>query len=96
MNTYQIDTVAQLSVTFTTIDGSTPIDPLDVSLMVQDPNGGQTTYGLNDFGHPSAGIFTYDLNLNAHGPWIYNWQGSGNVVTATGDQYILVAQTVFG
>ncbi len=71
-------------------------DPTAVTLVVTAPNGTVTTTGpaitpYAVFGHPSAGVFTFDLTVNAAGTWTYRWSGTGAIVAGETGRLVVFA-----
>ena len=51
--------------------------PTSVSLVVTDPLGASTTYGVGDLTSPSTGRYTKDVPCTSAGLWTYVWIGTG-------------------
>jgi hypothetical protein len=68
------DTV-RLSTTFKVDD--VPTDPDTVTLVVQHPDGTQDSFTTADFGNPSTGVYTRDVEVDAPGRWMWRWRGTG-------------------
>lgn len=92
MNTYQLDTLVELQTTFTDADGAL-VNPTTVTLYIRTPDGIVTAYTGGNIGHPSTGLYTFDVNANQSGPWIYKWQGTGAVEITSPDVYFQVEQS---
>lgn len=93
---YEIGTSVLIEAGFTLADGVTPIAPVIVSLIVQDPAGALTTYTGRALTNPSEGVYSYVLDISTlAGPWIYKWRGDGPHEITSQDVYMTVAQTVF-
>jgi hypothetical protein len=93
VNCYKLDTLIELSSAFTLNDGVTPVDPTVVTLRVLTPDGVETIYDQNALTRIGVGVWTFDLITTQSGPYIYNWQGSGNIDVTSGDTYFSVAQS---
>lgn len=93
MSTYELDTLIQLTGTFTAADGVTLVDPTDVFLFLRTPNGLVTQYTTSTtpaITRVSVGVYQIELETTQAGPWIYKWQGTGAVEVTTPDVYITV------
>lgn len=76
MSSYLIGKIIRLGATFE-VD-SVATDPTTVSLIVQDPDGVDTTYTYPASVSKSAtGVYYYDLTLSAAGLYCYRWVGTG-------------------
>jgi hypothetical protein len=96
LNTYQIDTLVQLSTTFTAADGVTPIDPDTALLFIQTPAGIVSEYTATSTPpvvRESTGSYQLQILVDQPGPWIYKWQGTGDVEITSPDVYFMVAQS---
>ena len=96
VNTYQLDTLIQLTGTFTGTDGVTPVDPTTVLLFVQTPDGIVTEYTSGTtpaITKVSTGVYQFQIQVTQSGPWVYKWQGTGAVVITSPDVYFAVAQS---
>jgi len=95
MATYSILSLAQLSVTFTTVAG-VPIDPTTVTIKVRDPLGTETSYlyGSSAVTKASTGIYQLLVSLTRAGLWYYRGDGTG-ACQATGENVLTVAPTQF-
>lgn len=76
-NQYEVDNVVRTRGTFKDEDG-TPRDPLNVQVIVTDPDGNETTYVY--LTHPEVikedvGIYRIDLLRSTAGTWSDKWQG---------------------
>lgn len=89
MNVYDLDTLIELTGTFTTSAGA-PINPTTVTLRLRTPDGIVTTYTGAQLGNPAVGVFTLDFQATQSGPHIYKWQGAGNVEITNPDAYFSV------
>lgn len=97
MNRYQLDTLIQLTGTFTAADGFTPVDPTSVFLFVKTPDGVISAYSTSSspaIAKASDGVYQIELATTQSGPWIYKWQGVGDVTVTTPDVYFTVAASV--
>lgn len=93
MNTYQIDTLVQLSTTFYAADGVTLVDPTDVVLFVRPPDQIRTEYTGGQITKVSTGVYMMQITTTQSGQWSYKWQGSGTVVITSEDQFFKVAKS---
>ncbi len=104
MNFYEIDTLINLSVAFNSVSGD-PIDPTDVTLLVQSPPDPadpgtlppKDTYTLaaGQVVRDGVGLYHYGLTPNQVGTWTYKWLGAGNIEVTTPDTQFGINQTVF-
>lgn len=93
MNNYQLDSEVELSGTFTSVEDGSLLDPTEITLFVKSPNGIVNSY-TTGIQRVSMGIYTYDIVVDQAGPWIYKWQGKGNVEVTTSDTYFQVVPSV--
>jgi len=93
-NTYEIDTLVQLTSNFTLGDGVTPIDPTTVTLYIKDPGDNETVVPGDLLTHVSTGVFGYDVNVNVSGWWTYKFQGAGNIEVTSPDTRFLVNASI--
>lgn len=84
----------------TLVDGVlTLTDPTTVTLIVEDPDGTQTTYtyALGTVTKESTGVYYKVLGttiLTKIGWWIYRWTGTGAVATSGEEKFRVVASEV--
>lgn len=90
MNKYQAETLVQVSVVFTVTDTGDPVDPTDVFLYVEDPEGNVTTYTGVDITKTSVGNYLKQFVVDQVGVWIFKWRGTGTVEITTPDRYLQV------
>jgi hypothetical protein len=83
MNTYQVETLLQLNVTFYDVSLNLPADPTTVALFIEDPNGNVTEVATNLIVRTGVGTYYSDFLPTMPGEWTYKWQGSGSSVIAT-------------
>lgn len=63
---------------FTDPDTGDLVDPGDMTLTVEDPNGDQTVYDYpEDITRESLGVFYYDVDGSIEGVWKYHWHATG-------------------
>ena len=88
-NIYHINNSIRLTATFTIAD--VPTDPTYITLKVLDPTGYITTYtyALGEITKSSTGIYYREILSNASGEWHYEWIGTGSVLAADEDYYII-------
>jgi hypothetical protein len=84
MNTYQIDTLIQVSTTFTDLTGALA-DPTSIFCYVVDPNGVTTEYSGGQITRDSEGIYHVQITPSVSGYWRYKWQGTGALVASSAD-----------
>lgn len=77
INTYDKGGRARLTANF--YDADVLGDPTAVVLRIKDPAGTVTTPVPT---HPSVGVYTHDLSLNAEGEWHYRFEGTGTIEAA--------------
>lgn len=95
MNYYDIKTRVRISIEFIDIESDLPVDPQDVFLYVQDPNGTETKYGYqaSEVQKVGDGMYQYDLDLNQSGRWTYQYQGIGGAEVSSSPMPIQVRET---
>lgn len=93
MNTYQLETVIEITGNFFAADGVTPVDPSAVYLFVRTPDGIITEYSGGQITQVSMGVYSFSLETTQAGPYIYKWQGTGAVEITSPDVYFTVAQS---
>jgi hypothetical protein len=69
-------------------------DPTVVYLKVMNPDGSIDSYEYYaghtaDIQHPSTGVYYKEITSDQSGEWHYEWRGTGNVVAADEDYYII-------
>lgn len=89
MNSYGVGNLIRLSVTFTELVGQTPIDPTDVTLYIQNPDGtvDEFTYLDSQIVRDGVGLYHYDLPNPESGYYYYRFEGSGTIVAASNGQF---------
>lgn len=92
---FDIGDQVRVSVTFTSTNGGTYIDPTTVTLKLKKPNGQvlQYTYpsGVNkDF----TGIYYRDFEVTDSGRYYYRWEGDGGNPSAT-ESWFVVKESEF-
>ena len=93
-NTYDKGALVRISVTFTVSAVNT--DPTTIALKVQDPSGNEATYtyALGQVTKTAIGKYQYDLDIDEMGYWYYRWIGTGAVVAAS-EEHFLIRPTEF-
>jgi hypothetical protein len=84
-NTYPINTLVRLSVTFLDSGAGNPIDPTSVYLFVLPSGLGavqQRFTSSTGIVRDDVGKYHYNITPNVVGSWVYKWQGVG-AATAT-------------
>ena len=97
MNTYQPGNIVNMSVLFTTnAIPPVPVDPTTIVLRVTDPSGVETdyTYGPSNIIRVGTGNYSMALEVLLNGPWTYRWEGTGAVVAANENRF-LVQESAF-
>lgn len=95
-NTYDLETLVEMFTLFTGLDGVTPIDPDTVLLYVRTPDGIITEYTSATtpaVTHTGTGAYNLQLVVDQAGPWIYKFQGTGDVEITNPDVYFQVNQS---
>jgi hypothetical protein len=97
MNRYEIDTRIRLTVSFTLAADNSPVDPDEVILRVQPPDGITLQYALGggQVFRDDVGAYHCDLLPDQAGRWLYKWQGDGGVDVTTRDIGFFVNFTAF-
>lgn len=87
MTTYQIDTLLQLTTTFTNDATGGTVDPTNVTLYLKKPGADVVTYTYSGgaLQRLAPGVYAYDLTTDTSGRWYYKWQGAGSVDITTPD-----------
>jgi hypothetical protein len=83
MNTYHVGTEVRVTGTFKDADGAVA-NPTTISLVVRDPSGNEATYtygGAGTITKGSTGIYHQGITTDEEGVWVYQWTGTGAVVT---------------
>jgi hypothetical protein len=94
--TYELDTLVQLNANFVVYGTATPIDPTDINVFVQSPDGVITVYTYPEaVGRTNVGVYFYQLILTQVGRWRYKWQGIGAAEVSSPDTDMLVNRTIF-
>jgi hypothetical protein len=92
---FDIGDQVRVSVTFTTTNGGTNIDPSTVTLKIKNPNKQifQYTYpsGVNT---DSVGIYYKDFEVLESGRYYYRWEGDGGNPSAT-ESWFIVKESQF-
>ncbi len=94
MNSYPLGSLIKLTGTFTDANGA-PADPTVVTLSILAPDTTVSEYSGDDLDNSDVGIYSYDLEPDAAGPWIYRWVGDGAITAASPDVYLTIEQTAF-
>jgi len=87
INKYDLGDSIRLRSVFT-IDGSIA-DPTDVTLEVKRPPGTVDNYATIDLVKQSTGIYYKDITLDDTGIWYYRFYGTGTVIAADEDSFIV-------
>lgn len=90
MNTYEIDTLVQVQSNFVDIGSGLPFDPIDITLYVMNPNATLNAYTQSQLTKLSVGVWAFQIDANVSGPWMYKFQGTGNVQTTSPDEVFIV------
>lgn len=90
MNTYQIETLLRLNVTFYDVAANLPADPTTIALFVEDPDGVVTEIDPLLIVRTGTGAYYSNFLPSGPGEWTYKWQGTGNVVATSRDKRFLV------
>jgi YtkA-like len=95
MNYYDLQTRVRLSIEFVDVDTNLPVDPQDVFLYVEDPDGVETKYGYqaSEVQKVGDGMYQYDIDLTKSGRWNYQYQGVGGAEVASSVTPIQVRET---
>lgn len=88
MNSYDIGSVVDLSVTFTDLTGN-PVNPSGVELLLQTPDGVTEIIPIGALLNPSAGVFTYANTTTQHGITYYRYQASGSLVAVADGSFMV-------
>jgi hypothetical protein len=66
-------------------------DPTDIQLKVMNPAGLVEiySYGMGEITRSSAGVYYKEILSATCGDWWYEWIGTGTVVAADEDSYII-------
>jgi hypothetical protein len=88
-NFYDIGNIIRLSVAFTEIDGTTPIDPTAIQLNVRLFGGDvqSFTYANAQVLRDGAGLYHYDYMPDQAGLYYYRYFGTGAAVAAGDGQF---------
>lgn len=84
MKRYDLGDQPTLTITVRDEDGD-PVDDASITLTVRSPTDHRDegeTHAVGDLGHPSTGVYTFDLALPERGLWVYRWQTTGSVILA--------------
>lgn len=88
MNSYPVDTLVQVNVTFLSVTGQTPEDPSTVTLTVTAPDQSVTVYTSPQVVRVSQGIYYVQFQVLENGIYIYRWQGTGSVIAASPNGFL--------
>lgn len=88
--TYDRGDLVRLTATFTN-DAGAATDPTTVTLRIKAPGG---ILSAPTPAQDNPGVYHYDLDLNAVGPWYYRWEGTGVVQTAE-ESLLFVRDSMF-
>ena len=92
---FDVGDQVRVSVTFTTTNGGTNVDPTNVTLKIKKPNGQVLQYiypsGISkDF----VGIYYRDFEVTDSGRYYYRWEGDGENPSAT-ESWFVVKESEF-
>jgi hypothetical protein len=76
--TYDVGDAIRLSVTFTDIDGD-PTDPTNVSFVMVEPDGIETSLSVPPIVNSSVGVYHVDWMIAKPGPHYWRFIGTGDV-----------------
>ncbi len=92
-NLYDVDTRIRLTALFVNALVGAPADPNTVIVFVKAPSGKITN--TTSVARDSEGAYHYDFIADEVGPWIYKFQGQGQIEVSSADAYLFVRATVF-
>lgn len=92
---FDINDQVRVSVTFTTTNGGTKIDPSTVIFKLKDPDDlvTQFTYPTG-IDKSEVGVYYRDFQVTKSGRYYYRWEGSGGNPSAT-ESYFVVRPSEF-
>jgi hypothetical protein len=88
-NRYTVGTLVRIKGSITTVEGSTPIDPTDISLELELPDGTlvDLTPGIV---HDGTGLYHADYTpTSLTGLYQYEWAATGTAVVASVGSFIV-------
>lgn len=92
---FDIGDQVRVTVTFTTTNGGTNVDPTTVKLKIKNPAGTITQYtypsGVNK---DVSGIYYRDFQVTDSGRYYYRWEGDGGNPSAT-ESWFTVKESEF-
>ena len=87
INKYDLGDSIRLRSVFT-INGNVA-DPTSIVLQVKRPPGDVDTYNTGDLQKESTGTYYRDITLDDTGIWYYNFYGTGTVIAADEDSFLV-------
>lgn len=88
-NIYDVGDKVRISCAFTS--GGVAIDPTTIVCKVKEPDLTLTTatYALAQIVKDSAGVYHYDFTIDQAGSHWYRFEGTGTVVAAAEDEFLV-------
>lgn len=93
-NVYDAGDLVRTSVTFTNSAGN-PADPTDITFYVTNPDGTVITYEYGtdaELVKDDTGDYHVDLTPSVYGMWYYRFVGTGDVISA-GENFFVVKRS---
>jgi hypothetical protein len=94
LGAYQRGQTIKLSVAFTDSAGAAA-NPGTVAVVVEKPDGTETTYTTPTVTNPSTGAFQLILTADQSGMWSYRWTGTTGTTVAIDEDKLHVYRSVF-
>lgn len=88
VNTYDIGTKVRLYGTFKDLD-NVLTNPTAVTAKHKDPSGNITTVSGGSVTNVSPGVYYIDLTVDESGTWWYRFEGTGAVVAANEQAFVV-------
>ena len=88
-NTYEPGNTVVLAVQFVTLRPTVPADPSNITCRVLNPNGVEADYTGLQLTRTGVGAYYVSVLPTIVGTWSYRWEGTGAVVAAHDNTFIV-------